>query len=920
MKKAIITILLYLCYTNISAQIDWIQKFNGNGQDAFETITPTMDGGYIFTGSSSSNEGDFADNQGEKDIWIVKTNEFGIEEWSRTYGSSSDDVPIALLPLENSYVVLSTVGDTDGDITTDFVGFEDVWLMEIDLMGNMLQQKSYGGSADDIGVSIKATQDGGFLIAGYTYSNDFIIPDNNGSSDYWLLKLDADFNLVWSKTYGSEGQDLLIEMIALNNGGFVLVGSTSPIFNDDNAKDYYLLKVDENGLVVWEKNYGGSEFEEPRSIIETQTGDLMIVGVTYSEDGDLVENTDNERIWLIKLDANGDLIWGNNYGDYYDSTNLYNIRIAENGACFISGQFVAKVDSNGELLWKTDRFTTTIKDFLVKDNALLCAGRAYSYVDESLGAIFFRLSGNCIIGTQETYLNSNNMNAYLSNDGTLFYENGNSGYEAPKGSNKKAILSGALWMGGIDNEGTLRVAAQLYKNYSESDFLAGPILEEPYKESCNHFDRFWEIQKADVEAFLTIYDDNNGIVNVADIPQSILQYPARNNPHFSDFELPENQDFAPFLDRNNDGNYNPLEGDIPAIKGDQNIWWVYNDKTFHQVSGGSNQLGMEISVMAHSSNTEDYLNNSTFYDFELRYKGEYPLDSFYVGFWVDPTLGNYLDDNVGCNVEQKMGFVYNGDQYDDGLIGYGYTIPALGIQFVKSPLDINGEETNLATFLSHNGTGITGEPYYPQEFYNYLKGYWKDSTPLTYGGGGYGGLEPYPYMFPDDPTDLNGWSEAAEGIPPGSRRFLMSVGPISIQPNEVKTLTIGVHWAPEIGGAGNMDLTPLYDIATTVQADYDELLPYVGADSIDVYLQDIPNATIKAYPNPATTKSTLYFEKTINEPTQINIYSIEGKHIGTYKTSTNAFDLSKTNIAEGSYIFELINKSDTHILKIYITK
>jgi len=914
MTKRILLLSTIFLFLNLTAQVDWSHQFEGNKDDVFNTIVPAIDGGYILLGTTASDEEAFADNKGGEDVWIVKTDEFGQQEWSKIYGSKGNDDAITVLPLNNSYVIAGNAAKSDGDVTNTVLGDDDVWLFEIDLEGNMMNQKNYGGSAKDGAVSIQATQDGGYIVGGTTASDDYIIPNNNGASDFWLLKVDNALNLVWSKTYGGEGNDVALDMIALNDGGFLMVGSKW----QNSSKDFYLLKIDQYGLVVWEKTYGGSGLDEANAVIETPTGAFLVVGKTNSDDGDVSVAFGTQDVWLIKVDATGNLLWEKTYGDE-NINNGYALKAINENQYLIGGEQLYKIDETGNLLWDTDGLGFIINDFLVEDNDMVSVGTNL-ITPTNLNGIVARSSGNCKMGSQDAYLNTNNVNAYLSNGGSLFFDGEKGAYEVPKGSSKISLFAGALWMGGIDNQGTLRVTAPQYKDYEGSECVAGPILDETQQELCNHFDRFWEISKTDVEAFISVYAANDGVINQVDIPESILQYPARNNPYFSDFELPENKTLAPFIDANNDGNYNPLQGDYPAIKGDQNIWWVYNDQTVHTLSQGI-PLNMEVGVMAYAVNTEDYLNNTTFYDFTLTYKGDYPLETFYAGFWIDPDLGNFTDDYIGCNVDQKMGIVYNGDAYDDGQTGYHDSIPALGVQFVTTPLDENGEEAELATFMLCNSDfTATGLPKEPQEYYNYLKGSWLDGTPVTYGGNGYGGIEPYPYMFPDNPTDPNGWSELALGFPPADRIFLLSIGPIKIQPNEVKTFTTAIHWQPLAGGGAEVDINPLYEMAENTKANYDELFPYVGADSTDTNLQNLFNSTITAYPNPINAKSTLHFEKAVNEPTQINVYSIEGKHIGTYKTSTNAFDLSNTNIAEGSYIFELINKSDTHIFKICITK
>lgn len=433
-------------------------------------------------------------------------------------------------------------------------------------------------------------------------------------------------------------------------------------------------------------------------------------------------------------------------------------------------------------------------------------------------------------GFKNDTLQANNVKALINSNGGLFYNySDRSIYEVPAGSRKNALFMTNLWMGGIGENGDLRVAAQTFGDYG-ADFWPGPIAEN--YAHCSEFNRVWNISKTSVDTFLNHYIESSGAITIDEVPNLVLKYPAKNNSHFNDFPLPENVKLAPFIDTNNDGNYNPLDGDYPAIKGDQNYWNVISDLRYYNRDQGCNDpIEMQISCMAYASASDDYIDNATFYDYTFNYLGSDTLKEFYLGLFVLAELGNYSDDFVGCNVEAKMAYVYNGDDFDESADGYGDEIPALGIKFIKSLVNEKGKEADLAAFVTFRkqvGYSI-GRPVNSKETYNYLKGLWKDGTPLTFGQYGYGGDVPHPFMYSDPPNDENGWSEYTVNNSPYSRRFVMSVGPVTLTPGEEQTITIGILWQPDIGG-GNLDLSPLFEISKQIETDIDSVfaLPCKG--------------------------------------------------------------------------------------------
>jgi len=537
-------------------------------------------------------------------------------------------------------------------------------------------------------------------------------------------------------------------------------------------------------------------------------------------------------------------------------------------------------------------------------------------------------------------LKANNVKAMLSSNGGLFYDyTGLSTYEVPVGSSTNSLFLANLWMGGIDEGGDLRVAAQTY-NQGGRDFWPGPIVEN--YEYCNEFDRVWSISKATIDTFVSRYIEAQGSLVKGSIPKSILEYPATNNPHFNEFPLPKDVNLAPFVDTNKDGNYDPLDGDYPAIRGDQNNWNIFNDVRFYGREQGCNYpLNMQISCMAYASASKDYINNATFYDYTLTYKGNDTLKDFYLGIFVDPDLGNFDDDFVGCSIDGKMGYAYNGDDFDESVAGYGEEIPTIGIKFIKSLINEDNQEMPLSAFVSYeNNFTEVGNVGNAEATYNYLKGIWQDNTPLTFGANGYGGDTPFPYMYPDSPNDENGWSEYTTGNEPADRRFVMSVGPITFSPGEVQTVTIGILWHPNVGG-GNPDLSPLFEISKQVETDIDSLfaLPCNGniiwyedldgdglgnsqitkyaceqplgfAAAMDSLTTDIQtNALVKLIvtPNPASHFINVSFGKKLDKFNKMKIYNSLGQLVYQNKMSANQnqVKLNVSDFGNGLYYLEV---------------
>ncbi|MGB1206612.1 MAG: hypothetical protein ACPG5B_13245 [Chitinophagales bacterium] len=217
------------------------------------------------------------------------------------------------------------------------------------------------------------------------------------------------------------------------------------------------------------------------------------------------------------------------------------------------------------------------------------------------------IAQNCELPSVYAKLNINNVEASFPHGGGLWRSPGfDQNYLVPKPQNNEtpinALFSGDLWIGGIDSFGILKFAGQSYYN---EEYWAGPLNENGQIENdnCSHFNRFWKVNGETITEFRTAFAQNGNTLPINEIAESILKWPGRNNPHFSNFELPQDQDLAPFWDFDNDGNYDPLQGDYPVIDGehsplyaDQMIWWIFNDNGGQHNTTNGEALRMEIHV------------------------------------------------------------------------------------------------------------------------------------------------------------------------------------------------------------------------------------------------------------------------------------------------------------------------------------
>lgn len=382
--------------------------------------------------------------------------------------------------------------------------------------------------------------------------------------------------------------------------------------------------------------------------------------------------------------------------------------------------------------------------------------------DNSGGAMMTKAS-NCTPTTERKFMDYNDLRVLIETGGILWQDRllNRGSYFAPKppatASNGPSVLfAGALWMGGTDVNGQLKLAGMLFAQRGR-DYWTGPLsvnlntgnydpiepilggsnVVRPFGEAtitaqtCVQYDKFFTISKAMVREFIRWWECNDdptisGCDNSVSVdPQTlnvILNWPAHG-----DESIGQDRYLAPFYDRNKNGLYDPIEGgDYPwydfedeidcrndrrvTLFGDETHWWVFNDKgNIHGETGGD-PIGMEVRAQAFSFATNDEVNQMTFYNYEMINRGTQTLFNTYFAQFADADIGGSEDDYVGCDVSRGLGYAMNGDDYDQtqgAAIGYLDRPAAMGIDFFEGPYQDDDGKDNVGPAFSENGVLIT---------------------------------------------------------------------------------------------------------------------------------------------------------------------------------------------------------------------
>lgn len=300
--------------------IEWQNPLGGIGYDYACSIQLTPDGGYIVAGAAGSTNGDIIGNDGGQDAWVVKLSATGAIVWQKTFGGTSYEFAnsIQLTP-DGGYIMAGKTGSNNGDVTGNH-GFSDAWVVKLSATGVIMWQKALGGPYDDWAYSVQPTADGGYIMAGQTYSFHGDVMGNWGwpDSDALVVKLSSTGAIVWQKALGDNGSDAAFSILPTLDGGSILAGYSG--YEDGNVTgnhgfiDAWVVKLSATGTIEWQKNLGGINHEEARSIISTPDGGYIVAGFTFSNDGDVTGNHGISDAWVVKLSSTGTLVWEKTIG------------------------------------------------------------------------------------------------------------------------------------------------------------------------------------------------------------------------------------------------------------------------------------------------------------------------------------------------------------------------------------------------------------------------------------------------------------------------------------------------------------------------------------------------------------------------------------------------------------------------------
>ncbi len=296
----------------------WSKTYGGSDDENAARITKTNDGGYLLSGYTTSNDGDVSGNEGFQDYWVVKIDASGTLLWDKNFGfSGSDQASKAFQTSDGGYFItgyfdVSASGGAGNDMQKGVLhGVGEYWGIKLDANGNTLWRRYFGGTNNDRSYDALETDDGGFLMTGTSESDDFDKIDPKGSYDYWAVRLTANGDLLWTKAFGGEEIDNSYASIKTNDGNYIMIGDSRSIDQDiTNPKgiaDAWVVKFDDNGNKIWQKSFGGTQFDTSRSIVQRTNGDFILSGHSRSNDGDLTKNNGVNDVWVFIIDENGSL-------------------------------------------------------------------------------------------------------------------------------------------------------------------------------------------------------------------------------------------------------------------------------------------------------------------------------------------------------------------------------------------------------------------------------------------------------------------------------------------------------------------------------------------------------------------------------------------------------------------------------------
>jgi hypothetical protein len=303
----------------------WQKTFGGTSDDRGQDILVTQDGGFLVTGFSRSSDGDVSSNAGFHDFWVLKLNASGEIVWEKSIGFPGNDRSFSAIQTSDGGFFITgflDVSASNGEGNDNDVagrsknilakhGVGEFWGVKLNNEGETQWRRYFGGTNNDRSYDVIETDDDNLIMVGSSESNDFDVSDPKGSYDFWAVKVSLDGDMIWQKNFGGSSIDIGYSVTSTLDNQYLFVGDTRSSDGDvvdfKGNTDYWLVKFDESSNLIWQKTYGGTDFESARSVLQLQSGELLLTGSSRSADGQVSENFGQNDVWIVHTENNGTL-------------------------------------------------------------------------------------------------------------------------------------------------------------------------------------------------------------------------------------------------------------------------------------------------------------------------------------------------------------------------------------------------------------------------------------------------------------------------------------------------------------------------------------------------------------------------------------------------------------------------------------
>src|SRR4030095_9044076 len=356
--------LLFLSLISISQSrgIIWEKAVGGSGTEFGQFVLSSSDSTFLMIGWTFSDDGDIGGTLRATDIWLVNFDKTGNTLWKRKLGSSSYEYPYgAFKSSKGQFIIGGQAGSgNDFDVNGNH-GQTDMWVLSINNDSTTKWARCYGGTKAESCSDIIETKDGGYVFVGTNYSNDVDASSNHGGTDILVIKVDTSGNVLWRNVLGGDSAERVTSITESPDGSLYVLGTKESknngnVTNNHGGTDLWVVKLNNSGVLQWEKSLGGSDRELPHKLKVLGDNNLLVLARTLSNDGDVTGNHGFEDAWVVKLNVNGSIVWQKAYGGSgYDI--LQDFAEDPDGSIVLSGSltsdvWILKITSTGDIIWE----------------------------------------------------------------------------------------------------------------------------------------------------------------------------------------------------------------------------------------------------------------------------------------------------------------------------------------------------------------------------------------------------------------------------------------------------------------------------------------------------------------------------------------------------------------------------------------